>query len=311
MQQQKDRYLLAIHGGAGTLLPEVITPEQRHAHEDALTEALEAGLEIIRKGGTALDAVEAAVVMLEDSPLFNAGRGSVFTHSGRHEMDAAIMSGSNRKAGAVAGISNVRNPVKLARTAMEKSGHVMLTGTEAEELARKWGLTFEEDSWFYSEYRYQQWKRALEKDLIQLDHTPDDVKYGTVGAVALDKYGHLAAATSTGGLTNKRYGRVGDTPLIGCGTYADDLVAVSCTGWGEYFIRAVAAHQLAMRLKFGNASLNDAALHVIHDIARLGGDGGLIAVSSSGDLAMPFNTPGMYRAAGGSDLNPMVKIFNE
>ncbi|MFN3951443.1 MAG: isoaspartyl peptidase/L-asparaginase family protein [Thermaurantimonas sp.] len=311
MHQHKNRYLLAIHGGAGTLLPEVITPEQRNAHEVALTEALEEGLEILRKGGTALDAVEASVVILEDCPLFNAGRGSVFTHSGKHEMDAAIMSGSNRKAGAVAGISNLRNPVKLARAAMEKSGHVMLIGTEAEELARQWGLTFEEDSWFYSEYRYQQWKRALEKDLIQLDHTPDDVKYGTVGAVALDKNGHLAAATSTGGLTNKRYGRVGDTPLIGCGTYADDLVAVSCTGWGEYFIRTVAAHQLAMRFRLGQASLENAALDVLNDVAHLGGDGGLIAVNAEGDLAMPFNTPGMYRAAGGSELRPIVKIFNE
>lgn len=307
----KNRYILAIHGGAGTLLPDVITLDERRAHEIALLEALEDGLDILRKGGKALEAVEASVMILEDSPLFNAGRGSVFTHDGNHEMDAAIMCGESRNAGAVAGISNVRNPVRLARIVMEKSGHVMLVGKKAKEFALEWGLAFEEDTWFYSEYRFQQWKRATEKNLIQLDHTPDDVKYGTVGAVALDIHGHLAAATSTGGLTNKRFGRVGDSPLIGCGTYADDQVAVSCTGWGEYFIRTVAAHQLAMRFRLGQASLENAALDVLNDVAHLGGDGGLIAVNAEGDLAMPFNTPGMYRAAGGSELRPIVKIFNE
>lgn len=307
----KKKFLLAIHGGAGTLLPDLITDEERREHIGALEDALDAGLRLLSDGGLALDAVEEAVRVLEDCPLFNAGRGSVFTHSGRHELDASVMCGRSRKAGAVAGVSGVRNPVKLARAVMDRSGHVMLVGREAEEFARDSGLEFADERWFYTEFRHKQWLRALEKDTVQLDHTPDDVKYGTVGAVALDIYGHLAAATSTGGLTNKRYGRVGDTPLIGCGTYADDCVAVSCTGWGEYFIRTVAAHQVAMRSRPGGMSLSDASQAVIDDIAGLGGDGGLIAISSRGELAMPFNTPGMYRAAGGSDRNRMVKIFNE
>ncbi|MGK0638018.1 isoaspartyl peptidase/L-asparaginase family protein [Schleiferia thermophila] len=304
------RYTLALHGGAGTLLPEVITPAERKEFTQALDDALKTVLELLKKGSSAVETVVHTVAKLEDCPLFNAGRGSVFSHDGRHEMDAAVMNGADRKAGAVASVSGVKNPVILARTIMEHCPHVFLSGAGAEEFARLHEIDFESEKWFYTRHRYHQWQVAKADNALLLDHTPDDVKYGTVGAVALDVHGQLAAATSTGGLTNKKFGRIGDTPLIGCGTYADDLVAVSCTGWGEFFIRTVAAHQVAMRHRLGE-TLQSACHSVIDDIEVLGGDGGLIAVNVRGEISMPFNTPGMYRAAGGSHIESFVKIFNE
>ncbi|MBL7943843.1 MAG: isoaspartyl peptidase/L-asparaginase, partial [Flavobacteriales bacterium] len=236
---------LAIHGGAGTISRSQMPAEKEAAYRKALEDALSVGIAILENGGHALDAVEAAVMSLEDCPLFNAGRGAVFTHDGRHEMDASLMRGDTLQAGAVAGISGVRHPVQLARRVMENTGHVLLSGAGAVAFAREEGLEFQPDDWFFSEFRHAQWQEALRDDVVRLDHSGEK-KFGTVGAVAIDQNGNLAAATSTGGMTNKKWGRVGDTPIIGAGTYADNQVcAISCTGNGEYFIRAVAAYDVA------------------------------------------------------------------
>ncbi|HEV2804820.1 MAG TPA: isoaspartyl peptidase/L-asparaginase [Chthoniobacterales bacterium] len=286
------KYALAIHGGAGTMLPEQITPEIERELRAALQRSLDAGRQVLENGGSSLDAVAAAVQVLEDDPLFNAGRGAVFTSAGTHEMDAAIMDGRTLMAGAVAAVKRVKNPILLARAMMEKSPHVLLAGAGAEEFARELGHEIVDEKYFFTEQRWQ----ALER-VRATARLSDQDRHGTVGAVALDQAGNLAAATSTGGNTNKRPGRIGDTPVIGAGTYADNATcAVSATGDGEFFIRAVAAHDLAALLEYRGMPLAQAAQTVIDKIGRLGGTGGLIAIDRAGNIALPFNTTGMYRA---------------
>jgi beta-aspartyl-peptidase (threonine type) len=320
-------WLLAVHGGAGTLRRDDLTPAAERAYRDHLGQALDAGAATLAGGGNALDAVEAAVVVFEDSPLFNCGRGAVFAASGRHELDAAIMDGRTLAAGAVAGLQRVRNPIRLARTVMERSPHVMLIGEGAEAFAREHGIALVAPEYFSTARRWAQLaatKRALGEGVptrsedtavdpeLGLD-VPDDGTLGTAGAVALDAGGHVAAATSTGGLTNKRVGRVGDSPLIGAGTYADDRsCAVSATGTGELFIRAVAAHDVAARMRYGGQVLAEAAGAVVMEtLVRLGGagSGGLVAVDARGHVAMPFNTEGMYRGCAAADGTRMVAIY--
>ncbi len=289
---------LALHGGAGTILRADMPAEREQRYKAALQEALDLGYVILANGGSALDAVEATVISLEDTPLFNAGRGSVFNAQGEHEMDAAIMDGSKLKAGAVALISGVRNPVTLARNVMEKSEHVFLAGEGALEFARSVNTAFEKPEYFYDQFRYDQWQGMRESGKVQLDHAGDERKFGTVGAVALDSAGNLAAATSTGGMTNKRFGRIGDTPMIGAGTYANNAsCAVSCTGSGEFFIRSVVAYDVHCLMLYKGLDLENACRVAVHEhLLAIGGDGGLIAVDALGNVSLPFNTDGMYRA---------------
>lgn len=286
---------LAIHGGAGTILRSSMTAELQQQYEQGLQDALQAGYSVLQGGGIAVDAVQAAVISLEDFPLFNAGRGSVFNHAGGHEMDASIMDGSNIDAGAVSGIRNVKNPVLLARTIMDKSEHVLLCGQGAEEFARMQGLQFEDDAYFYNQHRYEQWQQAVKEDSISLDH--NDKKFGTVGAVALDANGNLAAATSTGGMTNKKFGRMGDSPIVGAGTYANNnTCAISCTGHGELFIRAVVAYDISCLMEYKGLSLREACDVVVHDkLVKIQGEGGLVAIDKHGNIELPFNSEGMYR----------------
>lgn len=290
-----NNFAIAIHGGAGTILRTTMTPELQEQYEQGLKDALDAGYKILEDGGSSLDAVEAAVISLENFPLFNAGRGCVFNSIGSHEMDAAIMEGKELKAGAVSGVGGFRNPVSLARAVMDKSPHVMLSGKGAEEFAKANGFRAEQAEYFYTNQRYQQWLEAQKEDEITLDHT--EKKFGTVGAVALDKEGNLAAATSTGGMTNKKYGRVGDSPIIGAGTYANNTTcAVSCTGHGELFIRAVVAHDISCLMEYKGLSLQEACDVVVMDkLVKIGGEGGLVAMDAQGYIAMPFNSEGMYR----------------
>lgn len=305
-------YTIAVHGGAGTIARHLLNLEKQQQYEAGLQAALDAGFSILQKGGTALDAVTAAVVSLEDCPLFNAGRGSVFNHEGYHEMDASLMRGDNRDAGAVAGVRNVKNPVVLARSVMEYSEHVLLSGAGAEAFARQRGLAFEPDTYFHDDFRYHQYQEALAADRIQLDHSPSgDRKFSTVGAVALDDLGNLCAATSTGGMTNKKYGRIGDTPIIGAGTYANNhTCAVSCTGHGELFIRQVVAHQVHCLMEYKGYSLQQACEQVVmQDLVTIGGEGGLIAVDAKGNIALPFNSEGMYRGYKSSEGTGTVQIY--
>ena len=285
---------LAIHGGAGTILQSQMTPELEREYRGGLEAALKAGWAILDKGGSSLDAVEAAVVSLEDFPLFNAGRGSVFTHEGKQEMDAAIMDGNGLKAGAVTFVRNIKNPVRLARLVMERTEHVLLAGEGANQFAEEIGVTTEPDEYFFTEHRWLQLQEAMATGRVQLDHATAR-PMGTVGAVACDHQGHLAAATSTGGMTNKKYGRVGDTPLIGAGVYADDTCAVSCTGHGEFFMLGVTAYDVAARLKYKGTSLEDAARETIERLSEINGEGGLVAVDDQGNITLPFNSEGMYR----------------
>jgi beta-aspartyl-peptidase (threonine type) len=303
------KYSLAIHGGAGTILPEHLTPAKQKAYEEALSEALAKGEQILQAGGTALDAVTAAVVSMEDSPLFNAGKGSVFTHEGTHEMDAAIMCGNTLEAGATALVSHVRNPIRLAREILLVSDHVMLCGAGAEGFAWQQGLERVTPDYFFDDHRKAQLEDAIRADRLQLDHTPD--KHGTVGAVARDVHGNLAAATSTGGITNKKFGRVGDSPIIGSGTYANNVTcAVSCTGFGEFFIRGVIAYDVSCLMEYAGMTLEAACRKVIHEKQMgLKGDGGLIAVDTSGNIVMDFNSAGMYRGRVASGSTPTVAIF--
>lgn len=297
MTVAEPRWALAIHGGAGVILRDRMSAADEAAYKAALAQALDAGARILSDGGTALDAVEAAVVAMEDNPLFNAGRGSVFNAAGEIEMDAAIMDGRNLGAGAVAAVRHVRNPVRLARAVMEHSPHVLLMGEGAESFAREQRIALESAAWFRTERRLHELERARRDDKIRLDHDGKSPKFGTVGAVARDAAGNLAAATSTGGMTNKRWGRVGDSPIIGAGTYAaNGLAAISGTGEGEYFIRLTIARDIAARMEFGSETLPDAAVAAIARLTAAGGAGGVIAVDRAGTIAMPFNTPGMYRA---------------
>lgn len=303
---------LAIHGGAGTIRRAEMTAEREAAYRDGLQRALRRGWEMLRGGGAALDVVEATVCVLEDNPLFNAGRGAVFTSDGTHEMDAAIMDGRELRAGAVAAVGGIKNPITLARRVMEETEHILLCGRGAEEFARAADYEFAPPEYFYDEFRYQQFLEAQRAGEVRLDHSAAK-NLGTVGAVARDAHGNLAAATSTGGMTNKRFGRTGDTALIGAGTYADDRTcAVSCTGHGEFFIRAVAAYDVACLMKYKGLSLNDAGEQVVGQTLReMGGEGGLVAVDHAGNIALPFNSEGMYRAWVSSARPAQVAIYRD
>jgi beta-aspartyl-peptidase (threonine type) len=305
-------YSIAIHGGAGTLVKGMMTPELEANYRSDLKVALDRGYTVLEEGGTAVDAVEVAVKVLEDSPLFNAGKGSVFTATESHEMDASIMDGNTLNAGAVSLITGIKNPVVLARDVMEKSEHVFLAGEGAMQFAKELNYTLEDDAYFYDDFRHKQWVEIKDTDSFQLDHsTKKDSKFGTVGAVACDQDGNIAAATSTGGMTNKKWGRVGDSPMIGAGNYANNKTcAISCTGSGEFFIRGVVAYDVACLMEHKGMSLKAASEEVIHKrILDIGGDGGLIAVDSEGNIAMPFNTEGMYRASKTSEGSEEISIY--
>lgn len=296
---------LAIHGGAGNITPAMMNNDLEEKYTQALQQALNKGYEILSGSGSSLDAVVAAIATLENNPLFNAGRGSVFTKKGLHEMDAAIMNGSDLTAGAVAGVRNIKNPIMLAKEVMLHSGHVFLSGKGAGEFALNRGLELAPDEYFFNMERYDQWIAIRDSDFYQLDHKDDnlkgtppaDYKFGTVGAVACDACGNLAAGTSTGGMTNKRFGRIGDSPVIGAGTYANNKTcAISCTGHGEFFLRAVVAHDVSCLMEYKNLSLHEACDTVIKDkLVKFGGEGGLIAVNNKGEHEFSFNSAGMYR----------------
>lgn len=295
-------FSLAIHGGAGTMRRNAMTPELEAAHNAGLRTALRAGFAVLQAGGTALDAVTQAVMALEDDPLFNAGHGAVFTSAGKLEMDAAVMDGPTRGAGAVAGVLGPRNPVLAARAVMERSGAVLLAGEGALAFCREAGVAFADPSYFHTPRRWDALQAELARRRAGAPDTRDDAaRHGTVGAVARDAAGHLAAATSTGGMTGKRPGRVGDCPVFGAGTWADATCAVSCTGTGEVFIRHAAAHEIAARIRLGGQTLAQAAADVVAELQADGGDGGLIAVDAAGAVALPFNSTGMYRGAIGPD----------
>ena len=306
---------IAIHGGAGTILRENLSEEKKQAYQIALQKSIITGHEILIKGGTAVDAVSAAVSSLEDCEYFNAGRGSVFSSIGEHEMDASIMNGSNLAAGAVCGIKGIKNPIGLAKEIMEHSGHVLLSGKGAKVFAETRELEFMPKKYFYSQHRYDQWQKVKGSSQAHLDHSVDitDKKFGTVGAVALDQNGNIAAATSTGGMTNKRWGRIGDSPLIGAGNYANNKTcAVSCTGDGEFFIRGVVAYDISCLMEYKGLSLQAACNEVIHNrIKKIGGEGGVIAIDSLGNVSLVFNSTGMYRGIMDSNNNPVIKIYQD
>ena len=296
---ERPAYAIAIHGGAGTIKKENMSPEKEKEYLDILHEALTVGEKILQQGGTASDAVIQTIMVMENSPLFNAGKGAVFTNAGTNELDASYMDGKTMNAGAVGGVTNVKNPIQAARAVMEKSEHVFLSGKGAEEFSKEVGLEIVEPSYFYTERRWNSLQRLLEKDgksgaILSED---ENYKYGTVGCAALDKAGNLVAGTSTGGMTNKRYNRIGDAPIIGAGTYANNQTcAVSSTGHGEYFIRYAVAHDISARMEYLNEDLQTAADAVVNDkLVKAGGGGGIIAVDKDGNVAMPFNTSGMYR----------------
>lgn len=292
---------LVIHGGAGTIKKENMTPERERQYHEALQHALDTGYTVLQKGGTSMEAVIASITFLENSPLFNAGKGAVFTYSGKNELDASIMDGSTLKAGAVAGVTTIKNPIQAAYAVMTQSEHVMLAGRGAEQFAAEHGLEIVDPSYFVDSARYQQYlnrrERERTKDSSAIPEETRDKKFGTVGAVALDQYGNIAAGTSTGGMSDKRFGRVGDSPIIGAGTYAkNSTCGISATGWGEYFIRLAIAHDISAMMEYGGASLEEAATSVImKKLPALGGDGGIIGLDRKGNISMTFNTPGMYR----------------
>ncbi len=298
----KKDWAMVIHGGAGVITRDLMTPDRDSAYRAVLNEALEAGREILSGGGSATDAVEVTIQVMELSPLFNAGKGSVFTSEGKNEMDAAIMDGSNLNAGCVAGLTDIKSPVSAARAVMEKSVHVMLAGDGASQFAVEQGLEQVDPSYFYTDHRYRQLTEAINRE-----------KNGTVGCCALDMDGNLAAGTSTGGMTNKKYGRIGDVPIIGAGTYANNSTcAVSATGHGEYFIRWTVAHDISALMEYGGMSLEEAAAHVVKDkLVKAGGTGGVISVDRYGNIAMPFNTEGMFRGFADSEGSTGVFIYDD
>lgn len=324
---QNQKAVLVIHGGAGVIERKYMTLEKELAYKATLEQALMAGYQTLQEGKTSVDAVQATIHIMEDSPLFNAGRGAVFTHEGKNEMDAAIMNGASLEAGAVADISTIKNPIDAARAVMEKSRHVLLAGRGAEEFAQEAGCVIVDPSYFWTKERWEQLQRALKRDkedtAAVLDFDPrvnkiygareDDKKFGTVGCVALDQHGNLAAGTSTGGMTDKLYNRIGDSPIIGAGTYANNKTcAVSCTGWGEFFMRTLAAKTVSDLVEYKNMSLRLAVDTLInHIIPDLGGDGGMIALDRNGNFTFPFNTPGMFRGYIGKDSEPHVFMYKE
>jgi len=298
-------YAIAVHGGAGTILRSTMTPEKEAAYTQGLTDAIMAGEAVLKKNGSSLEAVEMAIRSLEDNPLFNAGRGAVFTHNGLNEMDASIMNGKDLRAGAVAGVRNIKNPISLAKAVMEKSDHVFLAGEGAMQFAQQLKLESAPDAYFYTAERMEQLKIAIANDKTMLDHI------GTVGAVALDVHGNIAAGTSTGGMTNKKFGRVGDSPMIGSGTYANNATcAISCTGHGEYFIRAVVAHDVSCLMEYKGLSLKEACdMVVLNKLVKLGGEGGLIALDANGNIELVYNSDGMYRASKKQDGELYTGIY--
>ena len=345
-----NKIALAIHGGAGTILRSQMTSALEAEYRHGLETALKSGWSILESGGTAIDAVEAAVCSLEDFPLFNAGRGAVFTHEGEVELDAAIMDGHTPRAGAVTFVKNIKNPVKLARLVMERTEHILLAGEGANQFAEQMEMETAPDEYFFTEHRWLQLQEAMAAGRVQLDHSGEeeerrsrgeeesesgtsessppykggvaaalggrggsfdtpDKPMGTVGAVACDQNGHLAAATSTGGMTNKKFGRVGDTAIIGAGTYADDICAVSCTGHGEYFMLGVTAYDVTARMKYKGLSLEDAARETIKYLTEIKGEGGLIAVDRDGNVTLPFNSEGMYRGFVSSDVKAQIDVY--
>lgn len=341
-QDAGEKITLVIHGGAGTITRKNMTPEREKAYREKLEESLKKGYTVLKNGGTSLDAVEAAIHVMEDSPLFNAGKGAVFTHEGKNEMDASIMDGATLKAGAIAGVTTIRNPISTARKVMDKSAHVMLVGKGAEEFAKLQGETIVDPSYFYTENRWNALQNAIKEEKVELDHAgktkkekpekapkkPEKVgrasteeknmfaegkKFGTVGCVALDRFGNLAAGTSTGGMTNKRWNRVGDAPIIGAGTYANNATcAVSATGHGEFFIRAVVGHDVSALMEYKGLSLKAATDEVVmNKLVKMGGEGGLIAVDRNGNVAMPFNSEGMYRGYIKADGSVVIEIYKD
>jgi L-asparaginase / beta-aspartyl-peptidase len=308
-------YTITIHGGAGTILKEDMTAELEVSYKKGLEDALTIGYTLLEKGESALQAIKAAVISLEDNILFNAGKGSVFTKDGRQEMDASIMEGQHLMAGVVSAVRNIRNPVELAYTVMTQSPHVMLTGQGAYEFAKLHNIKTEPDEYFYSAFRHDQWKKLQDSDMVALDHNVSvkDKKIGTVGAAACDKHGNIAAATSTGGMTNKQWGRVGDSSIIGAGTYANNKTcAISCTGHGEPFIRSVAAYDVSCLMEYKGLSLEEAMNVVVNDkLMKIDGEGGMVGVDAKGNAAMIFNSAGMYRGMRGSDGRNEVSIYKK
>lgn len=322
----QENFALVIHGGAGTITRKNLSPEMEKAYQAKLDEALQAGYKELADGKPAMEAVVKAIQVMENSPLFNSGIGAVFTHEGRNELDASIMDGKTLGAGAVAGVSHIKSPIEAAKAVMEKSEHVLLAGKGAEEFAKLKGLEMVDSSYFYTDRRWKSLQRAIKRDSIELDHTeevpkkssmnysvPEDYKFGTVGCVALDKDGNLAAGTSTGGMTNKRWNRVGDSPIIGAGTYANnETCAVSATGHGEYFIRSVVAYDISALMEYKGFSLTEASDEVVmKKLVKLGGTGGVIAIDKKGNVAMPFNTKGMYRGFMKSNGEKLISIYKE
>lgn len=319
---QVNEFAIVIHGGAGTILKKNMTTEKEKAYKAKLKEAITVGYTILKNGGTSIDAVEQTIHVLENSPLFNAGKGAVFTHHESNELDASIMTGHDLNAGAVAGVTDVKNPISLARKVMTNSNHVLLSGKGASTFAKSQGLEIVPPEYFYTEARFKSLQRIKAKAKAELDHDgksafydPEikDSKFGTVGCVALDKHGNITAGTSTGGMTNKRWNRIGDSPIIGSGTYANNATCgVSSTGWGEYFIRAQVAHDISAQMEYKNASLKEATTDVIqHKLTKLGGTGGIIAVDKYGNMVFEFNTAGMYRASMNDKGEIDVKIYKE
>ncbi|RUO49978.1 isoaspartyl peptidase/L-asparaginase family protein [Pseudidiomarina donghaiensis] len=313
-----DNFAIAIHGGAGTITRDSMTPEREAQYEAKLQEAVNAGYAVLEKGGDSMDAIVVAIQILEDSPLFNAGRGAVYTWDGHHELDASIMNGATREAGAVASVKTVKSPIALAREVMEESVHVMLSGEGAEAFGKQQGLELVDNSYFNTDARFKALQRMKKQvgnpqDKTAWAHMDDNFKYGTVGAVALDKHGNLAAGTSTGGMTGKRWGRIGDAPIIGAGTWADnDSCAVSATGHGEYFIRYHVAADVCSRMKYQQLDVVTAGDTVIHDVLLpAGGTGGVIIVDKDGNVHMPFNTEGMYRAKRQAGGQAEVAIYKD
>jgi beta-aspartyl-peptidase (threonine type) len=301
-------FAIVIHGGAGVMPASELTPDKEAAYRQGLNAAMDAGYAVLENGGSSLDAVIAAIHLMEDNPLFNAGKGAVLTHKGEAELDASIMEGKGLRAGAIAGVTHVKNPIELARLVMEKSPHVMLIGSGAEEFAMEQGMTLVPSTYFITPHRQEQLRKAIEKE-----NAEKPFGNGTVGAVALDREGNLAAGTSTGGMTNKRHGRVGDSPIIGAGTYANNAsCAVSATGYGEFFIRSVVAHDICALVEYKKMPLEAAVREVIHNkLPKLGGDGGVIAMDARGHTALDFSSEGMFRGQRGSDGQREVMIFRD
>lgn len=321
--KKTNEFAIIIHGGAGTILKKNMTPEREAEYKAKLEEAIRTGYEILKNGGTSGDAVVKTIQVMEESPLFNAGKGAVFTNAGTNELDASFMDGKTLNAGAIAGVKDIKSPIEAARKVMTDSEHVMLSGEGASAFAKEKGLEIVEPSYFYTERRFKALERIRDREKSELDHNDKqaqfyesdikNAKFGTVGCVALDKDGNISAGTSTGGMTNKRWGRIGDAPIIGSGTYANNKTCgVSSTGWGEYFIRSQVAYDISAQMEYANKSLKEATTDVIQNkLTKLGGTGGVVALDKNGNMSFEFNTAGMYRASMDDKGNLVVKIYKE